>query len=71
VLPPIQWQWQPPPQQCPPPWPLEWEWLSPALAEAKVENFLDIFFDPQCGQPVPFQSLERTRISLSRPHFSQ
>jgi hypothetical protein len=36
-----------------------------------MENFLDSFFDPQCGQAVPFQSLERTRISLSRSHFSQ
>jgi len=41
------------------------------VAEAKMENFLDNFFDPQCGQAVPFQALERTRISLSRSHFSQ
>ena len=40
-------------------------------AEAKTENFLDSFLDPQCGQAVPFQWLERTRISLSRSHFSQ
>jgi hypothetical protein len=32
---------------------------------------LDNFFEPQCGHAVPFQSLERTRISLSRSHFSQ
>jgi hypothetical protein len=45
--------------------------LLPALAEAKVENFLDSFFEPQCGHSAPFQLLERTRISLSRSHFSQ
>ena len=39
--------------------------------EAKTENFLEIFFDPQCGHLVPFQSLERTRISLSCSHWSQ
>jgi hypothetical protein len=44
---------------------------APVLAEAKVENFLDNFFEPQCGHSVPFQSLERTRISLSCSHFSQ
>jgi len=36
----------------------------------KDGKFLDNFFDPQCGQAVPFQALERTRISLSRSHFS-
>jgi hypothetical protein len=41
------------------------------LAEANVENFLDNFFEPQCGHSEFFQSVERTRISLSRPHFSQ
>jgi hypothetical protein len=68
----IQWQWQPPPQQWPPP--LEPDVavvVDPALAEANVENFLDSFFEPQCGHSVPFQSRERTRISLSRSHFSQ
>jgi hypothetical protein len=43
----------------------------PAVAEANTENFLASFFEPQCGQTEPFQSLERTRISLSRSHFSQ
>lgn len=43
----------------------------PAVAEAKVENFLDSFADPQCGHFVPSQSLERTRISLSLSHFPQ
>lgn len=43
----------------------------PAVAEAKVENFLDSFFDPQCGQGVPSQRLERTSTSLSRSQLSQ
>jgi hypothetical protein len=43
----------------------------PAVADANTENFFDSFFEPQCGQVVPFQSLDRTRISLSRSHFSQ
>ena len=43
----------------------------PALAEAKVESFLDNFREPQWGHSEFFQSVERTRISLSRPHFSQ
>jgi hypothetical protein len=45
--------------------------VSPALAGAKVENFFANFFEPQCGHSALFQSVERTRISLSRPHFSQ
>ncbi len=44
---------------------------APAVAEAKVENFLASFVDPQCGHFVPLHSLERTRISLSRSHFPQ
>jgi hypothetical protein len=43
----------------------------PAVAEAKVENFLASFVEPQCGHFVPFQSRERTRISLSASHCSQ
>jgi hypothetical protein len=43
----------------------------PALAEANTENFLASFVEPQFGHFVPFQSLERTRISLSLSHFSQ
>ena len=39
--------------------------------EAKSENFLDSFSEPHCGHLVPFQSLERTRISLSRSHCPQ
>jgi hypothetical protein len=38
---------------------------------AKVENFFDSFFEPQCGHSELFQSLERTSNSLSFPHFSQ
>jgi hypothetical protein len=40
----------------------------PAVVEAKVENFLASFLEPQCGQGVPSQRLERTSTSLS---FSQ
>jgi hypothetical protein len=67
----IQWQWQPPPQQCPPPLPDAGAPAGPALAEANVDIFLDNFFEPQCGHSAPFQPDERTRISLSSPHFSQ
>jgi len=42
-----------------------------AMADAKTDNFLVSFFEPQCGHAAPFQLLERTRISLSRSHFSQ
>jgi hypothetical protein len=45
--------------------------VAPAVAAAKVENFLDNFAEPQCGHFVPSQSLERTRISLSFSHFPQ
>jgi len=43
----------------------------PAEADAKTESLLASFFEPQCGHAVPSQWLERTRISLSRSHFSQ
>jgi hypothetical protein len=43
----------------------------PAKLEAKVENFLSSLVEPQWGHFVPAQSLERTRISLSRSHFPQ
>jgi len=54
------------------------EWLlprdglasTPTFAEATWKNFLDNFFEPQCGHSESFQSVERTRISLSRSHFS-
>jgi len=42
-----------------------------ALADAKTESFFSSFVEPQRGHFVPFQSLERTRISLSHSHFSQ
>jgi hypothetical protein len=45
--------------------------IAPAVAEAKVENFLDSFSEPQCGHFVPCQSLDRTRISLSFSHLAQ
>jgi ABC-type transporter lipoprotein component MlaA len=45
--------------------------VTPAVAEAKVENFFDNFVEPQCGHFVPSQLLERTRISLSVSHFPQ
>jgi len=45
--------------------------VAPAVAEANVENFLDILVEPQCGHFVPSQLLERTRISLSFSHLSQ
>ena len=66
----FQWQLHAPPQLCPPPlfWPDD---FSRVPAAAKVEKFLEIFVEPQCGHFVPFQSLERTRISLSWSHRSQ
>jgi hypothetical protein len=45
--------------------------LPSALAEAKVENFFSSLVEPHSGHGVPFQALERIRISLSFPHFSQ
>jgi hypothetical protein len=41
------------------------------LLEAKTESFFCNFTEPQCGHFVPFHSLERTRISLSRLQLSQ
>ena len=43
----------------------------PAVVAAKVENFLDSFFEPQCGQGVPSHRLERTSTSLSFSHSLQ
>jgi len=42
---------------------------SPAVLEAKVENFFESLAEPQCGHLVPSQLLERTSTSLSLPHF--
>ncbi|MGA2176793.1 MAG: hypothetical protein ABSH38_17590 [Verrucomicrobiota bacterium] len=39
--------------------------------EAKTDSFFVNFFDPHFGQGVPAHRLERTRISLSAPHFPQ
>jgi hypothetical protein len=44
---------------------------SAAPLEANTENFLSSFWEPQCGQAVPFQALERTNTSLSLPQPSQ
>jgi hypothetical protein len=66
-----QWHPQCPPQPCPPLRGFLAEGDSAAPAAANVENFLDNFFEPQCGHSEFFQSVERTRISLSRSHFSQ
>jgi hypothetical protein len=44
---------------------------SPPALEAKTDNFFVNLVAPHLGQAVPFQRLERTRISLSAPHFSQ
>jgi len=43
----------------------------PPPEDAKTDNFLESFVDPQRGHFVPFQSFERTRISLSESHFPQ
>jgi hypothetical protein len=39
-------------------------WLPPG-EEAKTDNILESFAEPQCGHLVPFHLLERTNISLS------
>jgi hypothetical protein len=44
---------------------------SPPPLDAKTDSFLVSFVAPHFGQAVPCQRLERTRISLSFPHFSQ
>ena len=44
---------------------------SATVAEANTDSFFSSFTDPQWGHLVPFQSLDRTRISLSRSHFPQ
>jgi hypothetical protein len=41
------------------------------LDDAKTDNFLESFGEPQRGHLVPFQSFDRTNISLSFSHFSQ
>ena len=44
--------------------------LTPLL-EAKTESFLFNLVEPQRGQGVPSHFEDRTRTSLSFPHFSQ
>ncbi len=44
---------------------------APAAEDAKTESFLASLLEPHCGHFVPFQVLERTRISLSAAHCSQ
>jgi hypothetical protein len=41
------------------------------LFDANTESFFDRRVDPQRGHFVPFQSLDRTRISLSASHLPQ
>jgi hypothetical protein len=43
----------------------------PATDEANVESFFVSFVDPHWVHLAPSQWLERTRISLSFPHFPQ
>jgi len=45
--------------------------LSPPPEDAKTDSFFVSLVEPHAGHFVPFQSFERTRISLSFPHFSQ
>ena len=40
-----------------------------AVEAANTDNRFINWVEPHFGQAVPFQSLERTRISLSAPHF--
>jgi len=44
---------------------------SVATLDANTESLFESFFEPHLGQGVPSHLLERTRISLSLPHFSQ
>jgi len=42
--------------------------LTELALEAKTDSFLVNFAEPQCGHFVPFQSLDRTKTSLSFSH---
>jgi hypothetical protein len=44
---------------------------APLAEEANTDKRFESLFDPQWGHLVPFQRVERTRISLSFSHFSQ
>jgi hypothetical protein len=43
----------------------------PAELAANVENFFSNFAEPQCGHFADFQSVERTKTSLSRSQPAQ
>jgi hypothetical protein len=43
----------------------------PPAEEANTDSRLESLADPQWGHLVPFQRLERTRISLSFSHLLQ
>ncbi len=59
------------PLQSAPPEPAAPDDDPPAIDDAKTENFFSSLVDPHFGHLVPFQSSERTRISLSTEHASQ
>ena len=60
------------PVQSPPPPPAPVADPAPEPPEeAKTENFLSSRVEPHFGQRVPFQSDDRTRISLSASHDAQ
>jgi len=42
-----------------------------ALDDANTDSLFSSFVEPQWGHFAPCHLLERTRISLSRSHFSQ
>ena len=59
------WQAEASGQQAPPLPPLS------AVAEAKTDSFLASLVEPQWGQGVPFQFVDRTSTSLSFRQFAQ
>ena len=76
----VQCRCGPPPQQRPhdfgvpvhsPPPADAAEAVAPPPDEANTESFFSRRVEPQCGQRVPFQSLERTSTSLSVSHAAQ
>jgi hypothetical protein len=73
-LPPPQQHPQAPPSAAqapsPPPQQASLPLLLPPV-EANTDSLFVRWTEPQCGHFVPFQSLERTRISLSLSHLSQ
>lgn len=78
TAPQAQFNPQAPPPQHPPEWtcPPHGGHAGAALSAplefaAKTDSFFTSRVEPQRGQAVPFQSDERTRISLSAPHAWQ